>query len=293
MQELTDIVLAFGIGMLVGVGELVGRYRDEPARALRARPAYLYLAINGAASAAALALAWTFDWTFGMPDGAAETRLTQILVAGFGAMGLFRSSLFIYRHQGEDIGIGPVAFLQVMLDATDRAVDRRRAKARDQAMTRIMGDLAFADVVVALPTLALNVMQNFSVEDQMRLGTQVKSLRDQSDLEDRMKVIALGLIVMNIVGEDVLGALVETIRTERDNVERPTPDVGGLAGLISSIASRTRRSGGSTPEKTGEPSDAAAGKPSGPQTETPTPTPNEDGAPDGQQKDAAPTPDPG
>jgi hypothetical protein len=210
-------------------------------------PAYIYLEINGIASASALLLVSTFNWNLGMQTGTSASRLTQILASGFGAMGIFRSALFIYRHNGEDIGIGPIAFLQVMLDATDRAVDRRRAKARDRAMGEIMHDLAFADVVVALPTLAGNVMQNFSIEDQIRLGTQVKNLRDEKDLSDRIKVIELGLIVMNVVGEQVLTVLVDTIRRERDQQpDRTDESRGALANLLSAI----RRRGVATPGST-------------------------------------------
>jgi hypothetical protein len=235
MEHAEDFLYAFGIGVLLGVGELVGRYRDEPGRALRSMPALLYVGINGIASAAALILAKTMGWTFGAEAGTEVGRLTQILVTGFGAMGLFRSALFIYRHEGEDIGIGPVAFLQVMMDATDRAVDRRRAKERDEAMGRIMFDLSFDDIAVALPTLAGNVMQNFSAEDQIRLGTQVKNLRDQKDLSDRMKVIELGLIVMNVVGENVLKTLVTTIRRERDGLPVADTRAPGLSGLLGSL----------------------------------------------------------
>lgn len=248
MDEPSDFIFAFAIGMLVGVGELVGRYRDEPAQAIRTRPAYLYSTINGLASAIALVFAHTFHWTFGAAEGTPEGRLMQILVAGFGAMALFRSSLFIYRHEGADIGIGPVAFLEVMLDATDRAVDRHRAQARDKAMASIMGDLALKDVDVALLTLASNVMQNFSIEDQARLATQVKKVRDEPGLADRIKVIQIGLIVMNVVGEEVLRSIVNTIRRERDHLEPVPGTPSGVEAIVNAFRDRfaPKASGGSS-----------------------------------------------
>jgi hypothetical protein len=277
MEQLEDLIYAGGIGMLVGIGELVGRYRDEPGRALRSSPAALYVIINGLASVAAMMIVLTFNWTFGQEAGTTSGRLTQILVAGFGAMALFRSSLFIYRHQGEDIGIGPVAFLQVVLEATDRAVDRRRATSRDQAMATIMKDLKFEDVVVALPTLAGIVMQNFSIEDQMRLGTQVKNLRDQKDLSDRIKVIELGLIVMNVVGEQALEAIVKTIRRERDLLAQPPETAGSLTNLLNTLRKRGP-SGASLPGTTNPQPPPASTTPiaanaSAPATTNPPPAP--------------------
>src|SRR5207249_7959686 len=122
--------------------ELVARYRDAPGSALRNAAAGLYLAINAAAAVAALGLVQAFNWTFGA-GGGSELRWTRVLVAGFGAMAIFRSSLFIVRAGEQDVGVGPSGFLQVVLNATDRAVDRRRAGARAGEVSRAMDGVSF------------------------------------------------------------------------------------------------------------------------------------------------------
>lgn len=101
------------LGALVGGGELVSRYRDAPARALYNWPAAIYVALNIAASVAALELIRIYDWKFGVTAGGEALRWTRVAVAGVGAMGLFRTSLFTVHAGDRDIGVGPSSFLQI------------------------------------------------------------------------------------------------------------------------------------------------------------------------------------
>src|SRR6266496_3570606 len=104
MANAPDFAGALLLGILVGLAELVSRYRDAPKQALYTWPAVLYLLLNGAASGLALALILGFGWTFGAP--ASSLRLARVLVAGVGAMGLFRTSLFTVRAGDKDVGVG-------------------------------------------------------------------------------------------------------------------------------------------------------------------------------------------
>jgi hypothetical protein len=202
------------LGALVGTGELIARYRDAPARALWSLPAALYLGINAAASVAALAAAHAFGWTFGVEDAASGAgRLTRILVSGFGAMAVFRSSLFNMRVGDQDVGIGPAGFLQVVLQAADRAVDRRRASPRALTASRIMEGVSFKKAVLALPTFCFALMQNVPADEQSNFGAQVREL-DESDMPDHVNVLSLGLALMNVVGDSVLRAAVDALGDE-------------------------------------------------------------------------------
>lgn len=58
---------------LVGGAELVSRYKDAPAGALRTSAAMLYIAINVAASLGAFALVNTFGWNFGVASSSGES----------------------------------------------------------------------------------------------------------------------------------------------------------------------------------------------------------------------------
>jgi hypothetical protein len=219
------------IGGLVGMSELVARYRDEPARAVRSAPASVYIGINAAASLLALSAADLFGWTFGNEPGSPQARAVQVAAAGFGAMALFRTALFTVRVGSADIGIGPVALLQILLVALDRGVDRRRARDRASDVSRIMTGLRFNDIAVSLPAFSIALMQNLSPEDQEVLGRQVGGL-STSEMDDQLKVLNLGLLVMNAVGEEVLEAAVGSLRKELPGADQ-AESKGSLGGFLS------------------------------------------------------------
>jgi hypothetical protein len=213
-----DIVLVFVLGALVGAGELVSRFRDEPTRAIASVPGLLYLTVNGLASASALVALLTLGWD-PAPKSAEQTRLLQILAAGFGAMAVFRTALFTVRVSGTDIGVGPVAFLQIMLAAIDRAVDRKRARERAERVLAIMDALTFTDLFASLPAFAFALMQNLSPDDKTAISDQVKTLAT-SPMPEEAKVLNLGLLLMNYVGEAVLE---EAVRALRKQLGLPDP----------------------------------------------------------------------
>ena len=190
----------------MGASELVTRYRDAPNAALSTIPARFYIGINVVASLGALALIHAFGWF-------AQARVTQVLIAGISAMAFFRTSLFVVRAGDRDIGVGPSAFLQIFLDAADRAVDRIRASARSSAVGKIMAGVDYAKAFQALPPYCLALMQNLSQEDQKRFADAMLKL-DQNKAASSVKVRLLGLELINVVGIDVLTAAVESLGDE-------------------------------------------------------------------------------
>lgn len=203
------------IGGTVGLAELVARYRDAPAAALRTGAAWVYVAVNAAGSLAALLLVRGFGWTFGAttPQSA---QLYQILVAGFAAIALFRSNLFMVKVGDNNVGVGPSIVLLSLLEAADRAVDRVRAASRSSEITRIMADVSFERAKEALPTYCLALLQNLPAEEQLALGRAVDALSGAT-MQDRVKALSLGLQLVNVAGVDVVqsavNALGDDIRT--------------------------------------------------------------------------------
>jgi Big-like domain-containing protein len=205
-------IAALYIGALVGASELVARYRDAPERALWTVPATLYVLINAVASTTAMYVVTRF----GIVKGETSERIivTQIFLAGFGAMAFFRTSIFTYRVGDQDIGIGPVAFLQVILKASDRAVDRLRANERAAAVDKSMAGVSFNRAQAALTTFCLALMQNVPPDEQKTVSDSVNSLKASTVLDDDTKAKSLGLALMNVVGDKVLATAVERLRTQ-------------------------------------------------------------------------------
>ena len=152
------------IGGTVGIGELVSRYTDEPQDAIRSVPALVYLLINGVAALVALVVIDALGWTFGADEGPLQLIL-QIFVAGFGAMAVLRSAVFTVRVGDSDVQAGPIVLVTIILDAADRAVDRRRAQRRSRAVQAIMRNVDFNKAKAKLPSHCWSLMQNVT-QDQ-------------------------------------------------------------------------------------------------------------------------------
>ena len=211
-----DFVAAALLGGLVGAGELASRYRDAPGRALYTQPALFYIGLNIAASVVALALTHAFGWTFGASGnpGDATLRWTQVLVAGIGAMALFRSSLFTVHAGDRDIAVGPGSFLQIFRDAADRAVDRVRAQARGDTVAALMAGLSYSKAFAGLSPYCLALMQNVPEDEKIRLAQSLDVLDKDDIIGESIKVRILGLHLMNVVGPNVLTAAVKSLRDE-------------------------------------------------------------------------------
>ncbi|MDT0398672.1 MULTISPECIES: hypothetical protein [Streptomyces] len=205
-------VAAGVLGALVGTAELMSRYRDRPSALLGVASAWFYVLLNAAASGGVLWLIRTFDWRFGSTS-ADQTAALQVLVAGLAALALFRSALFNVRIGDQEVGVGPNLILAMLLGVADRGVDRVRAKDRSQQVTRIMRGVRFARARVALPAFCLALLQNLPEQEQQDLATAVESL-DASEMTDTQKSYALGLLLINIVGPDVLEGAVTALGEE-------------------------------------------------------------------------------
>ena len=201
-----DWAAAAVLGGAVGASELTSRYKDDPGAAIKSVPGIFYIAINCAASVGARGLIHAYGW-FG------QSRWTQILMAGVSAMAFFRSSLFVVRAGDRDVGVGPSGFLQIFLTAADRAVDRKRATARSDAVAEVMKGVDYTKALRALPPYCLALMLNVPPEDQQVLSKALDIL-DQRDVEPSVKALLLGIELINVVGVDVLKTAVKSLGDE-------------------------------------------------------------------------------
>lgn len=201
------------IGLLIGAVEIVSRYKGDPARALFSAPAALYIAVNVIACLGMLVCLRMMrpDWLFtDLKDDPDLQKLSLILASGFGAMTLFRSSLFRIKTADGELGFGPSFLLDTLLFASDRAIDRGVAPPRGNAVQAIMKDVAFERAQIALPVYCFALMQNVPSQEQRDVGVQVKELA-AFGLPPEISAFNLGLILINVVGTGVLKQAVKDL----------------------------------------------------------------------------------
>jgi hypothetical protein len=203
MSPVAQAAVVGAIAGLVGLAELVGRYRSDPTYPFtRSLAPWLYVALNASAGVAALLLIRAFDWDFGQTQ---HVDLYRILVAGFGAIAFFRSSLFVAKIGGTNVGVGPSLVLGSLLEACDREVDRRSAvRLAEVIQSDRLERLDPNRVMSALPILCLALMQNFAPSDQAQLGAEIVAIRQNADLDDSAKMRAVIIQLAKYLGGTVV-----------------------------------------------------------------------------------------
>jgi hypothetical protein len=208
-----DSLSVLMLGVLVGFIELISRYRDAPFDTAITLPGLFYMLINGVVAIVALMLIRLFGWNFLPGDTTASPeveRWTQVLIAGLGAMSIFRSSVLVVGKGDEEVSIGPSAVLEILLDTIDKEVDRVRAQSRANAVKVLMKDISYGDAKRDLPYLCMAMMQNLG-----KAGDELKDAAGKAELfakTDPVRKLRLGLILMDIVGEDVLKKAIEMMK---------------------------------------------------------------------------------
>jgi hypothetical protein len=257
LRPSVDWVVVFALGASFGVGELLTRYRDAPARALLTGSGGVYIIVNGFASVLALALARTFGWLTsapGVPPLDSEFW-TQLLASGFGAMAILRSALFIVKSGGDDVPVGPSAFMQSLLDAADRGVDRRRAQERAIAAAKLLQRLDPAKTIAVLPEAFFALMQNLSPDNREEIRTRVQSIT-QLKVPPRVRLLCFGALAMTYVGEDVLRAAIGAL--EPDIVSAEDETIAAAVAIASAESARSSASSAARTEITARDLDEAA-----------------------------------
>jgi hypothetical protein len=204
VSDTVVLVLVIVIGAAAGAIELVGRYRDEPARALLSIGALVYVGVNVLAAVTGLYLLRTVGKSYITETDALNRSIYEILIAGLGSMTFLRSSIFKLRLNDTEVAIGPAALLDVLLLAADRGVDRRRARNRALEVSEAMANVSFDKAIVTLPPFCFALMQNLGKDAQKAFSDQIKEVQQNPSIDPHVKSLLLGLALMNMVGSNVV-----------------------------------------------------------------------------------------
>lgn len=221
-----DYLAVFVLAALVAIAELVARYKDSPQRALTTGPAMGYVALNGAIGVAALYLLKVFTPDlFGhaackAPETTTECRqavIAMVLAAGFGSLAVMRSAFARVTIQGEELGVGPSAIIEILQRALDREIDRQRAFGRIDELPSTLRDMPLDIVNTTLPVLCVELMQNLSAEEKQALDQRIKVVPELK-VHEKIRPLIVALILQEYVGKDVLDRAFRTITVDYKDV---------------------------------------------------------------------------
>lgn len=205
----------------VGFTELLSRYRSSPGFSIQQPAAAGYVLVNVGAGVIALYLVRAFGWNFGQTQ---NVTLWRILIAGFGALALFRSSLFVTKIGSSDVNVGPSVVLGALLDACDRAVDRASATELSKKIADgMLTGLNPAAVDSALPVICLALMQNFAPSDQALLAADLNKVRQDTSLSPDVQMRAVIVQLSKYLGPEVVQNVLSKARNLFTGATEPPP----------------------------------------------------------------------
>ena len=202
--------LSILLGLLTGAAEVVARYRDEPFAATFSLPGISYLALNGVFSGCAYVLLTRYK---GGIFPALTDDLMRSIVAGFGAMVIMRSKLFNFKTEGgEEYAVGPDAVVSTFLSSVDRKIDRYRSSRRQQIVFDKSAVIRDPNAAPAFLRASLASYQNLGVAEKRDLDSAIQQVIADTNLEPRLKLMAICFGLLNVCGEKNFSDLMELLR---------------------------------------------------------------------------------
>jgi len=194
-------IIAFVIGCLAALAELLSRYRNFR-QICSIRASRVYLLINGFAA--------IFAYAFVVQFNIGQSGLLRVILAGTSSLVILRSSFASIKVGNKNIEAGIGAILQVFLSSADRSFDQRRSNEELSAIENVMKTVNFDKAKLALPTTCFTIMKNVSQDEQDRISADVKKL-SSSNLDNNTKSINLGILLTNVTGLPLLEKAVQVL----------------------------------------------------------------------------------
>ncbi len=197
-------------GALVGLSEILSRYRDEPVLASTTGAGLSYLLLNAVIALAAFAVLRRY--ASGIFPVIKDDPFMTAVVAGFGSMTIFRSKLFTFRTpDGKEYAIGPAIVLETVLRTIDQKIDRERAIDRQKRVAASMGDLEDFDKTSAYLLASLNSFQNLTTENKAEIVDLIKQY-GAIGWPVQLKIMAMGFAFLNISGEKNFDQVIDNLK---------------------------------------------------------------------------------
>ena len=191
-------------------------------RATGNRYGLTYLGINGFISLAAFAV--LLHYPSGIFPKLAGDNFMASIVAGFGAMGIMRSKLFIFRSDdGKEYPIGPAIVIETILRVADRKIDRFRAAQREQRVFSSLKETANFEQAADYLTASLLAFQNLSQDEKRDIAAVIQQYREQQSWPPALKTMAMGFAFLTIAGEENFDQVVKDLTAYLDTQNRTSP----------------------------------------------------------------------
>jgi hypothetical protein len=158
-------------------------------------------------------------------------HLLMAMTAGFGAMALLRSKLFIFRtDDGKEYPIGPAIVMDTILRLLDRNIDRLRASKRQQLVFERMKDITNFNGAADYLQASLLSFQNLTEQEKSAIADVVKQYREHTAWPEALRIMAIGYAFLTIVGQKNFGEVIASLKGYLDALATPPAPPPGSGG---------------------------------------------------------------
>jgi hypothetical protein len=204
------------VAALVGVADILTRYKENPLVALWTGAALAYVLANAFFGALALWLAFVLN-VVSLPAGQAGPGATPIdhirsgLIAGFGAIFILRGVAFKLAVGGNSSDVGPSTIVDSLLATFDQSIDRTVAMQKDRAIRALMAEVSFEKAKAFVPVYCLSLVAQ---DEQLatRVGQLVNAIAEFKKLDvaaDAERSFLLGNVLINAFGYQVTSNVIK------------------------------------------------------------------------------------
>lgn len=208
-------IYVFCLGGLLGASEIIGKYSGTPIRVVLLNWATaIYCLVNSLISSFSYLLLDQLKLIEFPADAEQAEAISKILVAGLGAATVLRLGVS-FQVANQTVNLSLMSIFEPILHAADSAI-RQAANTKNMNDSRtIMAGISDDEAFLNLPPACFRLAR-LPEARQDELTREIEDLRGSAQLET-VKVQDLGRILLQIVGKDVLQALVNSVKSERDN----------------------------------------------------------------------------
>lgn len=196
-------ILAFLIGVIVGLSELMSRY-SVLKKIFQEYSSVFYLLINGFSCIMGYFL-------FVELELFSNHETLRILFSGFSSLTVIRSSIAKYQIGDQNFDAGLSSILNIFLNHADKAFDQEKSKEKLDIVSPIVEGVDFKKAKLRLPITCFSLMDNVSDSEQKNVSTEVWKLEQDKNLDNHTRVVNLGIILANITGYELLKKTVDQL----------------------------------------------------------------------------------
>jgi hypothetical protein len=213
MTDDVDYLIVAAIGGVVGASELLDRFRrGESAGIFKHLATWLYILLNALAGALALLLIAGLGLTTSKSSDPSVIRWSRVIIAGFGAVLILRSSAVL---PGSGKVKGPGAVVQRILDAVVHRLDSTRGIEREQAIDELIVGLDYSHVRDNVVATVLRMFPQTAGEQRDEVTAAVEDA-DRLALGDTAKTRAILQAIIAFGGTAAVKRAVQSCETAKE-----------------------------------------------------------------------------